>query len=715
MSELFWAIRTLFEQLARDRPLVVVVDDLHSAETTFLELLEHVVESAAAGVLLLGSARHELLDHRMDWGGQPGTRRIILRPLSDADTEEMIDRILGRAGLEPEIRGRVARAAEGNPLFVEQMVSMLVDRGVIQSNGDQWVAAGDVGELTIPPTISALLSARLDHLSREERAVIEPASVIGFVFPEPAVEELVPDLLRTAVQAQLGALDRKQFVHPAKDVEADFYRFHHLLIRDAAYNSLLKRARAQLHERFVAWAEPVNKARDREVEFEEILGYHLEQAYRYRSELGPIDEETATIGRRAADKLSSAGRRAFARGDAPAAANLLERATSVLGADDPRRLELLSELGEALIEQGAFERAEAIVGEAIDRSIAAGDRRLEGRGLLVRYQLRFSVSGSVGDTALADSEIREAMAEFERGGDVAGQARGWRLLSVIDATIGRYDRAAEEAERVVALAAPSDDVRLAARGAQLFAYSTLHGTTPVDDAIARCNEVMEYVREDRKAEAIILGVLAQLHAMGGRFEKGRELYRRGRQIVADLGPSVTAASTSLEASRVEMLAGDPATAERELRADYDVLEAMGESYFRSTISALLAHALWAQGRSEEAAAFAAIARDLTDEDDVLSQVSWRTVQAKFLAATGDPEGGLALAREAVEIAAGTIDIELQADALLDLSEVLRLAGHEHEQGPHLREALALYQQKGDVVLAGAARDRLAAVPSEQAV
>ena len=714
VSELFWAIRTLFEQLARDRPLVVVVDDLHSAETTFLELLEHVVESAAAGILLLGSARHELLDHRTDWGVLPGTRRIVLTPLSDADTEQMIDQILGRAGLEPEIRGRVARAAEGNPLFVEQMVSMLVDRGVIQSNGDQWVAAGDVTELTIPPTISALLSARLDHLSREERAVIEPAAVIGFVFPEPAVEELVPDPLRMAVPAQLGALDRKQFVHPAKDVEVDFYRFHHLLIRDAAYNSLLKRARAQLHEQFVAWAEPVNKARDREVEFEEILGYHLEQAYRYRSELGPIDEETATIGRRAAEKLSSAGRRAFARADAPAAANLLQRATGLLTADDPRRLELLSELGEALIEQGAFDRAEAAVSEAIERSIAIADRRLEGRGLLVRYQLRFSVSGSVGETAVADAEIRAAMAEFERTDDVAGQARAWRLLSVIEGTAGRYDGAAAAAERVVGLASRVDDSRLAARGAQSLAYHTLVGRTPVDEALARSQDVIGHVRTDRQAEAIILGVLAQLHAMAGRFDEARELYRRGRRNVADLGPSVSAASTSLEASRVEMLAGDPQTAERELRADYVVLEAMGESYFRSTISALLAHALWAQGRPDEAATYADIARELTDEDDVLSQVSWRTAKAKVLAAAGDGDTAVKLATEAVSIASGTEGIELQADALLDLSEVLRILGRTNEQGPHLREALALYQQKGDVVLAALARERLAAVPTERA-
>jgi tetratricopeptide (TPR) repeat protein len=307
------------------------------------------------------------------------------------------------------------------------------------------------------------------------------------------------------------------------------------------------------------------------------------------------------------------------------------------------------------------------------------------------------------------------MAVFEQEGDFAGQARGWRLLSVIDATAGRYDRAADAAERVVNVASQVDDTRLAARGAQLFAYCVLHGSTPVDEALARCEAVMAHVRADRKAESIVLGILALLRAMTGHFDQARELYQRGREIVADLGPSVNAASTSLEASRVEMLAGDAGAAERELRGDYVVLEAMGETYFRSTIAALLGHALWAQGKSEEAARYAAIARDLTDEDDVLSQVSWRTVEAKSLAAAGQSDAAVALAEEAVRTASRTTDIELHADALLDLGDVLRLVGRMEEQGPHLREALRLYQQKGDLVLAGVARDRLAAVPTEQAV
>ena len=141
----------------------------------------------------------------------------------------------------------------------------------------------------MPPTINALLAARLDNLTREERAVVEPASVIGLVFAEAAVEAMVPDLLQPTVPAHLSIWTGSSSCIPLPAEEDPLFKFHHGLVRDAAYQSLLKRARANLHERFVAWAEPVNRERGRETEFEEILGYHLEQAVRYRSELGPLD------------------------------------------------------------------------------------------------------------------------------------------------------------------------------------------------------------------------------------------------------------------------------------------------------------------------------------------------------------------------------------------------------------------------------------------
>ena len=208
-------------------------------------------------------------------------------------------------------------------------------------------------------------------------------------------------------------------------------------------------------------------------------------------------------------------------------------------------------------------------------------------------------------------------------------------------------------------------------------------------------------------------MIAQLEAMEGRFQQARASAARSREIVADLGASVSAASTSLEASRVERLAGDMAAAEDVLRRDYVVLESLGESYFRSTVAALLGDALWRQAKGDEAVAFARIAAGLADEDDVLSQVVWRTVEARWLATAGRSEEAVGLARQAVDLAAGTVDIELHADAIVDLAEVLELAGRPHEQGPLLREALELYERKGDLVLSRVVRERLAVIPSER--
>ncbi len=310
LAETFWAVRRLVEILAERSPLVVVVDDIHWAESTLLDLLDHLsAGDLAVPALILATTRPDLLESRPTWGQGPGEERIVLGPLGEADAATLVEGLLGRSGLTQVVRGRLVAAAEGNPLFVEQLVSMLVDEGAIRRVEGDWRLADEVGEIRVPPTIQALLAARLDRLGREERAVIDPASVIGQVFEETAVRWLVPDSIRPGLPDHLASLDVKQLVHPVVSVadEEASYRFHHSLIRDAAYQGQLKRARASLHERFVEWADAVNADRDRALEFEEILGYHLEQAHRYLAELGPLDAHGVELGIRAC--RASHGRR----------------------------------------------------------------------------------------------------------------------------------------------------------------------------------------------------------------------------------------------------------------------------------------------------------------------------------------------------------------------------------------------------------------------
>ncbi|MBF8289183.1 MAG: hypothetical protein HW391_151 [Chloroflexi bacterium] len=281
VAELFWGIRKLLEHLARTQPLVLGIDDLHSAEPTFLELLDHLVETVrSAAILIVASARLELQEAHPAWWDAQAAHRILVRPLGEAESNQLIGSLLDGGELDQGVSGRIVIAAEGNPLFVEQVVSMLIDAGTLTRDGDRWVSSESAAELAVPPSISALLASRLDHLGREERAVIEPASVIGLVFPMPAISELVPEPVRAAVSGHLMTLARKRFVRPDASDDDGAYRFVNLLVRDTAYGTLLKRSRATLHERFVEWAERVNRERGREQEFEEILGYHLEQAYR---------------------------------------------------------------------------------------------------------------------------------------------------------------------------------------------------------------------------------------------------------------------------------------------------------------------------------------------------------------------------------------------------------------------------------------------------
>jgi class 3 adenylate cyclase/tetratricopeptide (TPR) repeat protein len=704
VAELMWGGRRLLETLAAERPLVMLVDDLHWAEPTFLEFLDHLLETTEdASLLILGSARHEITERHSEWATGHASMLVNLQPLSDADAGQIVEELLG--SLEESVRARIALAAEGNPLYVEQIVSMLVETGAIEKSPMGWVARRGSDQLQIPPTVQALVAARLDALEAEERAVVDPASVIGLTFALEAISELVDEPVRPSLGKDLDVLVAKQLVRQLPDEEV-LYRFGHQIIRDTAYGSLLKRARATLHERFVSWAERVNKERGRELEFEEILGYHLEQAYQYRTDLGVIDETAREIALRAAEKLSSAGRRAFGRGDAAAAASLLHRAAVMLPREAVARTELLIEFAEASIEQGRFDSAREAIEEAATAARAAGDARLEARAAFAGYLQSLASTGSVGDLQTTVGGIHSMIGVFEGAGDPAGLARAWHLLSVVESTAGQYDRAAEAGQQTVRYGREANDGRFIARGVLDDAYASLHGTTSVADALHRCEEYQPLVRGNRTAEAILLGVLAQLTAMTGEFVEARDLAVRSREVISDLGPSGLAASLSDQTSRVEVLAGDFEAAERELRRDYDVLEAMNEAYYRSTIAALLGRVLWDLKRPDEAAGYARVSRELADSDDVYSQVLWRTVEAKCLALNGADGPATALAKEAISLVADTVDIELRADTLLDYAEVLRLIGRDNEQGPHLREALALYRQKGDVVLA-ATTERLA--------
>jgi class 3 adenylate cyclase/tetratricopeptide (TPR) repeat protein len=704
VAELLWGGRRLLETMATERPLAMIVDDIHSAETTFLEFLDHLLEAVdGAPILLLCTARHELGERHPEWLAAHEADTIRLEPLTEADTGQIVEELLG--SLAPDVRARIAEASEGNPLYVEQIVSMLVETGAIERGMDGWVARKGSDTLQIPPTVQALVAARLDALGPEERAVVEPASVIGLSFPEDAVGELVEASIRERLEAELTTLTGKQLVRRAPGDEA-IYRFGHQVIRDTAYGSLLKRLRAALHERFVVWAERVNRERGRELEFEEILGFHLEQAYRYRTEIGLVDDEARAVGERAAAKLGSAGRRALERGDLPAAVSLLRRAVALLPTTSHDRIELMVDLGDGLLQQGSFEECRTALDEAQAAAGEIGAVGLAARARLLQIGLETFAPGASRSAASALAEADAAVAILDAAGDHGGLARAWRLKMNASVQLGRLDEAAAAAAQVVEHATRAGDRRLASRSAPAIGYILVHGPTPVAEAIPGCRQLLESVGGDRKVEAVLRLAIGELLAMDGAFDAARVEYRSGQQILSELGRGLDADSTSIETARVELLAGDTAAAERELRRDYAVLDELGERYFRSTVAGLLAQTLWRAGAIEEADRFATVAEEISEPDDVLSQVTWRGARAKLTAASGAGEEAERIAREAVAIVSETAELSLYGDALADLAEVLRLSGREAEAQPVLEEALALFERKGDRVSSGRTRDLL---------
>ena len=677
-DEIAWAFRKLLEAVAADRALVAVFDDIQWGEEAFLDLLEHIAYlSSGAPILLCCMGRPDLLESRPGWGGV-----LRLDPLAPEEVGRLIDARLGGREIEPGVRERILTAAGGNPLFVEEMAAMLQESGS--------------GAARVPPTIQALLAARLDQLERAERRVLERAAVEGDIFHRGAVQTLAPEESR--LTARLTSLVRKELIRPDKEQfpGEDAFRFRHLLIRDAAYDSLPKALRADLHEQFALWLE--ERAHDL-VELDEILGYHLERAFLYRAEFGPGGEEGQALAKRAAVRLSSAGQRAFSRGDMPGAANLLARTVALLPRENPDRAELLPDLATALAEIGELSRADSILEEAIEDAHAARDERLEWRARLGRSSVYVSRGGSF-EEGLAVAE--QAIEAFVRLGDDLGLARAWNLVALYRFWLGTTAAAEHAWQSALQHAGRARSPGEEAQALSWLLIGTWYGPTPGKEGIKRCREILER-SPTRQVEALAFLEQASLLAMIGRFSEARELFQRGKQMLEELGLVFLAARASQERFDIEKLAGDPAAAEIELRQACEILERLGEKGFLSTRAACLGHVLCAQGRHADAEPFIELAAQAASEDDVMTQTLWRSAKAKMVAARGDFDEALRLARQAVAIVERTDWLNAHGDALVDLAEVLGLAGLPHEATPVVEEALRLYEQKGNVVSAGKSR------------
>jgi tetratricopeptide (TPR) repeat protein len=671
-----WAVRRLLEALARKLALVVAFDDIQWAEPPLLDLIQYLASYVrTAPVAIVCLARDDLLERRPAWATAFGRGATVrLRPLSDTDSAQLLRGLAGRQGRRLR-RFEILAAAEGNPLFLEHLVAMRAD---------------DPAGAT-PPSINALLAARIDGLPRPARRVIEAAAVEGRGFHRGVVSALLADQAAIDVDAALAELEQRELVRPAQREFSDDagYRFTHLLVRDAAYELIPKRRRAELHVGFANWLRSVAAERR---ELDEIIGYHLEQAHEYRRQLGRVDSVPhRALAADASGHLSAAGRRVLDAGDRSAAANLLRRAAALRPADDPERTALLIDLGGVLREEGRFDEAREALAEAIRLADSRGDAAQQARADVDRLLalLQVDPDAAARESARHGGRISRAL---EEAGDHAGLARLWHLRALLAWIQGQAGEASECWRRAVAEADVVGDQRMLADALGWEEAAVTHGPTPVDEAFARCDEIAKRLRGNPWAEALVHHQVAALHAMRGEFERAFELLDGANAILGGFSPTVDAA-----VSLVSILASDPARAERHLRAGRRQLEAMGERAVLSSTEGMLALVVLGQGRLPEADRLARRAARMTAEGDVSSQVLWLRVRAAVLCAGGRTHEAERLAQEAVGLAERTDCLNDSAAALEDLARVHEVAGHAEAARTARDAALEVYRRKGNVV------------------
>jgi len=679
-EEIAWGYRKLFEALAATAPLVVVFDDIHWAEAPLLDLIEYAVAFAAdAPLFVLCTARPDLFDTRATWAApKPDASLFTLHPLSEADSHQLVEEL---GDLPASSRAQIVEAAEGNPLFVEQLVAMR--------------AESDNGELEVPPTLHTLLAARIDRLPDPERAVIERGAVEGRLFHRGAVTALLPDPEQGAVGAHLLALVRKELIHPDRGIVPgdDGFRFRHILIRDAAYEAIPKRQRAALHQRYANWL--VSGLGDDAPD--EIVGYHLEQAYLHAEAMGTTDQ---SLGDRAAERLGAASKAARGRKDVAATVNFLERAERVVAAG-PLRTTLLVELGRALLESGELAPARAVLEEAASLARDASDEHVEWLARVELAQVLFDLEPE-GGAERAFREGEAAIAARTAAQDDEVLAHAWLLVAEAHNMRAQLADRGQALERALGHARKLDDPRLQATAATRLAPLFVWGSIPVSQGLRYVDDLVASVGHFPWVQDFALHVLAHLRARRGEFDGAFEAIAAYRNRIRELGNEVEYVVTAHCAWDVCFWAGAWVRGEDVLLDACERCKEIGNNTLLSMLMLDLAEAMRRQERLGEAERYVKEGEELSASDDLLNQATWRTLRANVLAARGKLREAEELAREALEIAVGTDFVESSADAWLALARILG-ATDEVAGRKAAAEALALYERKGNLVGAQRAR------------
>ncbi len=676
-EDVAWEVRKWLEGRARTHPVALVFEDIHWAEPPLLDLIEHVADwSRDAPMLLFCLARPDFRDSRAVWSGDA----ITLEPLTGEESDELIESLLGGAPLDDEARGRIRDVAEGNPLFVEQLLAMIADGAPPDE---------------VPATIQALLAARLDGLPEDERGILERASVVGADFEWEALGELAPDGRRPP-GSKLAALVRKELIRPHEAID-DTFRFRHILIRDAAYERIPKSHRADLHERFAGWLD------GRGEEFEEIIGYHLEQAHRNLAVLGD-SERSRALARQAAGQLASSGRRAYQRGDLSGAADLLGRAANLLPAGDGDRLRLLPMLGRALTDRGDWDRAKSLLREAIEN----GEPAVSADASVADLYLWLHMDPQASHAAMRPT-LDEAISVFEAQRDLAGLAKALFLAGQMRFWRGNAEGAIADHEQAAGHARKAGDRTLEAEILRSALTAARYGPTPATAMSALAGDFRRRVPGNRRLESTALLVDAVVAALRDDTHTARLLASEVEALLAELGIP----GTLMFAAELELLAGNGAEAERILRDELQGLKGIGDwGHYVSTVAPFV-EALALQDRAGEARAAVEVASRYAIEDDIDAQIGVHYSQTVLLALDGDLAAAEERARQGVTIAEHSDMTIAHIRALECLADVLGAAGRSDEASDALEQAIILAREKESLAherILRAKLDEIAAQP-----
>jgi predicted ATPase len=641
-----------------------------------LDLLDHVLAlSRAAPILILGTARLELLEQRADWGAsRRGGTNLRLEPLAPTECVTLLD-ALGDP-LSPEVRALAIRTSEGNPLFLQELVELARERGTV----------------VVPPTIQALLAARLERLITWERELLERGSIEGEVFHRATLRVLASQQSEDELASRLASLVGKDLIrpHPPTGWGEDPFRFRHLLIRDAAYERLSKAVRAELHQRFAGWLEQVGAGL---FELDEIAGWHLEQSVRYLQDLGRAVEPE--LKHRAAIHLHVAGQRAGARSDASAARNLLERALALTDPSQPLHGVIGIDLAERLIEAGELAQADELLTEA-----EGGATPDHAGALLNRLEWRVLAQPDRAAAAV-QSMLPSMLDELARTGDNRRMAKAHMLAFWVHWAANQAVPASRASRLAADHAGAAGDSGLRSRALGWHIVTIIYGPLHVD-VIQQELEAIE--REDPGpylAACLDLG-RGEVERLHGRLTTAHHLTNRARDGFAALGMQPMAAGCAQELAQIELAKGDRSAARALLGQCDAVLAQLGERPQRSTTQAMLARVHELLGARGEALAAVQLAEELSSPEDAINFALTHAVRARLALANGDSASAERWARGAVEQALRTDFIVVHAEARLELARVLQAVGQPEHARSEGEQALSLFSAKGHRLGADAA-------------